>query len=152
MDHTLSQFADKVMELIPVIMREYVKHQVDEFDKLKITMPQFFVLELVNRQGEAKMSDLAKFVNVTTAAMTGIVERLFKNGYVLRVAEPEDRRIIKIRLTPKGAKVVRDMTQKRKDITINMFGAITQEEREEYLKILTRVHEHLKDGKGDAEN
>jgi DNA-binding MarR family transcriptional regulator len=145
MDHTLSQFADKVTELMPVIMKEYVKHQVDEFEKLKITLPQFFVLELVNRQGEAKMSDLAKFVNVTTAAMTGIVERLFKNGYVLRIDEPDDRRIIKIKLTPKGAKVVKDMIQKRKDITIKMFGSITQEEREEYLKILTHVHEHLKD-------
>lgn len=145
MDHTISQFADKVTELMPVIMKEYVKHQVDEFEKLKITMPQFFVLELVNRQGEAKMSDLAKFVNVTTAAMTGIVERLFKNGYVLRIDEPDDRRIIKIKLTPKGAKVVKDMTQKRKDITIKMFGSITHEEREEYLKILTHVHDHLKD-------
>ena len=145
MEHTLSQFADKVTELMPVIMKEYVKHQVDEFEKLKITLPQFFVLELVNRQGEAKMSDLAKFVNVTTAAMTGIVERLFKNGYVLRIDEPDDRRIIKIKLTPKGAKVVRDMIQKRKDITIKMFGSITQEEREEYLKILTHVHDHLKD-------
>jgi DNA-binding MarR family transcriptional regulator len=145
MDHTLSQFADKVTELMPVIMKEYVKHQVDEFEKLKITLPQFFVLELVNRQGEAKMSDLAKFVNVTTAAMTGIVERLFKNGYVLRVDEPDDRRIIKIKLTSKGAKMVKDMIQKRKDITIKMFGSITQEEREEYLNILTHVHDHLKD-------
>ena len=145
MDHTLSQFADKVTELIPVIMKEYVKHQVDEFDKLKITMPQFFVLDLVGRQGEGKMSDLAKFINVTTAAMTGIVERLVKNGYVLRVYDPDDRRIIKIKLTPRGAKVLKDMIQKRKDITIKMFGSITQEEREEYLKILTHVHEHLRE-------
>jgi DNA-binding MarR family transcriptional regulator len=145
MDHTISQFADKVTELIPVIMKEYVKHQVDEFDKLKITMPQFFVLELVNRQGEAKMSDLAKFVNVTTAAMTGIVSRLVKNNYVIRVSEPDDRRVINIKLTPKGAKVVREMVQKRKEITIKMFGSISPEEREEYLKILTHVHEHLKD-------
>lgn len=142
-DHDISRFADKVTELIPVIMREYVKHQVDEFDKLKITMPQFFVLDLVGRQGEAKMSDLAKFINVTTAAMTGIVERLVKNGYVLRAYEPEDRRIIKIKLTPKGAKVLKDMIQKRKEITIKIFGSISQEEREEYLKILTHVHEHL---------
>jgi DNA-binding MarR family transcriptional regulator len=144
-EHDISQFADKVMELIPVIMREYVKHQVDEFDKLKITMPQFFVLELVNRQGEAKMSDLAKFVNVTTAAMTGIVGRLFKNGYVLRASEPGDRRIINIKLTAKGAKVVKDMMQRRKDITIRMFGSISPEEREEYLNILTHVHEHMKE-------
>jgi len=145
-EHTLSEFADKVSELMPVISREFVKHQVTEFDKLKITMPQFFVLDLVSRQGEAKMSDLAKFINVTTAAMTGIVERLVKSGYAMRVDEPGDRRVIKVKLTAKGAKVIKDMVERRKEIIIKMFGFISQEEREDYLKILTHVHDHLKEG------
>ena len=144
-EHTLSEFADRVSELMPVISKEFVKHQLTEFDKLKITMPQFFVLDLVNRQEEAKMSDLAKFINVTTAAMTGIVERLVKSGYVMRMEEPGDRRVINVKLTARGAKLVKDMLQKRKEIIIKMFGFISQEEREEYLNILAHVHEHLKE-------
>ena len=144
---TVSEFADRVSELMPLISREFVKHQLMEFDKLKMTMPQFFVLDLVNRQGEAKMSDLAKFINVTTAAMTGIVDRLVKGGYAARVSEPGDRRIIKVKLTAKGSKAVRDMLQKRKEIIIKMFGFISQEEREEYLKILAHIHEHLREEK-----
>ena len=143
MDHTLSQFADKVTELMPVIMKEYVKHQVDEFEKLKITMPQFFVLELVNRQGEAKMSDLAKFVNVTTAAMTGIVARLVNYGYAARSPEPGDRRVIKIKLTARGHELVKKIHQQKRHMIVNIFGRISQEDREVYLKIITQIRDIL---------
>jgi len=136
---TISEFADKVNELMPVIMREYVKIQGREFYKLKITMPQFFVMDILNHNGETKMTDLAGSVNVTTAAMTGIVDRLVRDGYLIRVNDPEDRRIIKVKLTSKGNSVVRNITEKRKELTIKMFGVISQEDRIAYLNILTSI-------------
>jgi len=141
----LSEFADRVSELMPVIMKEFMKNQGDEFHKLKITMPQFFVMEHIGRSGELKMGDIAKFINVTTAAITGIVDRLVRDLYVLRISDPKDRRIVKIRLTAKGAKVVRDMIERRKQVSIKMFGMITQEEREQYLKILTRIKDKMQE-------
>jgi DNA-binding MarR family transcriptional regulator len=140
---TLSEFADKVSELMPVIMKEFIRHQVTEFDKLKITMPQAYVLDMLSRKGEWKMSDLAKFINVTTAAMTGIIDRLVKGALVTRAHDPEDRRIVRVRLTPKGEKLVSDILAMRKEITVKMFGMISQAEREEYLRILAHIHEHL---------
>lgn len=85
------------------------------------------------------MTDLAEFVNVTTAAMTGIVDRLVRDGYLMRVSDPDDRRIIKVRLTSRGAGIVRNVVEKRKEITIKMFGAISEEERFAYLNILTNI-------------
>ena len=142
---TLSEFADKVSELMPVIMKEFVKNQGDEFHKMKITMPQFFVMEYLERSGELKMGDIAKFINVTTAAITGIVDRLVRDSYALRASDPRDRRIVKIRLTAKGAKVVKDMIERRKQVSIKMFGMITQEDREQYLKILTRIKDKMQE-------
>jgi len=142
---SLSEFADRVSELMPYIMKEFMKSQATEFYKLKMTMPQFFVLEFLGRLGECTMGGLAKHLNVTTAAMTGVVERLVRDGYVLRSSDPQDRRIVRIKPTAKGSKVVRDMIQKRKEISIRIFGMISQEEREQYLKILTHLKEHLKD-------
>ena len=142
---TLSEFADRVGEIMPVMMKEFIKRQASDFYKTKITMPQFFVLEFLYRSGESKMSRIAKFINVSTAAITGIVERLVRDGYVIRVSDPKDRRIVMIRLTAKGTKAVKDITEKRKEVTIKMFGVISQEEREQYLKILSNVREHLQE-------
>jgi MarR family transcriptional regulator, organic hydroperoxide resistance regulator len=140
----LSEFADKVGELMPVIMKEFARHQSGEFYKTKITMPQFFVLDMLKHNGGSKMSDMARFLNVTTAAMTGIVGRLVRDGYVMRLSDPKDRRIIKVDLTAKGAKVIKDMVERRKQITMKIFSSISSREREDYLNILAHVGEHLR--------
>jgi DNA-binding MarR family transcriptional regulator len=142
---TLSEFADRVGEIMPVMMKEFLKRQAVNFYKTKITMPQFFVLEFLDRGGESKMSGIAKFINVSTAAITGIVERLVRDGYVIRTSDPKDRRIVMIRLTSKGTRVVKDATERRKEVTMKMFGVISQEEREQYLKILSHIQEHLQE-------
>lgn len=142
---SLSQFSDKVDEIMPAIMRNFVKHQTEEYYKLKITMPQFVVMDFLHRAGECKMSDIAKSINVTTAAMTGLIDRLVRDGYVIRSNDPEDRRIVNIKLTLKGTRVVVNMIEKRKEVTINMFRAISAEERKQYLDILMHIKDHMKD-------
>ena len=142
---TLSEFADKVNEIMPVITREFYKHGSDGFYKSKVTMAQFAVLDILVREGESRMTDLARLLNVTTAAMTGIVERLVRDGYIVRTSDSEDRRIIKVRPTAKGNKVVKSMAEQKKSICAKIFGIISETEREEYLRILTIVRDRLEE-------
>lgn len=142
---SLSEFADRVSELMPVIMKEFMKHQTEEFYKMKITMPQFFVMEYLLRCGGCKMGEIAKYINVTTAAMTGLVDRIVRDGYAARSSDPDDRRIVNIKLTPKGSRLVKDMMERRKQVSMNMFSRISHEEREQYLKILTHIKEAMQE-------
>jgi len=89
------------------------------------------------------MTDLAHFMNVTTAAMTGIVERLVRDGYVERMSDPNDRRTVKINITRKGERAVHRVAENRKKMTARIFGMITQAERDAYLKILMHIRDHL---------
>ena len=77
--------------------------------------------------------------------MTGIVDRLVRDGYAKRVYDPRDRRIVKVTLTAKGARSVKEMIDQRKKLTGRIFGVITQEEREDYLKILAHIRDHIMD-------
>lgn len=142
---SLQEFADKLNEIMPVIVKEFLKKQSDELGK--VTMPQFFILDFLNRHGESRMTDLSNFMGVTTAAMTGIVARLVKNKYVQRIYEPQDRRIIKVRPSEKGVELVKKINQQKRKIIINTFGKISQKEREDYLRILMRIHDILTKGK-----
>lgn len=140
---TLAEFCDKVGEIMPIISREFFRHQTSEFFKTKITLPQFVVLEVLSRHGESKMTDIARYINVTTAAITGIVERLVRDGYALRISDPKDRRIVKVKLTKKGEGILQKMAESKKAIVMRIFGVISQEERDEYLKILEHIQRHL---------
>ena len=142
---SLSEFSDQVVEIMPVISREFYKKQTSEFYKMKITMPQFVVLEILHREGQSRMTDLARLINVSTAAMTGIVDRLVRDGYVARASDPDDRRIIKVGLTAKGSRAVKNIIDQRKQVFSSIFGVLSQEDREEYLKILISVRDRLKE-------
>ena len=141
---TLSHFSDRVIEIMPVITREFSKRQISEFYKTRITLPQFVVLDALHRHGESKMTDLARYLDVTTAAVTGIVDRLVRDGHVLRMRDPDDRRVIKVKLTAKGSSSARNITEDRKKTIIKLFGMITQKERDAYLGILEHICGHLK--------
>lgn len=141
---TVAEFTDRVGESMVAISREFMKQQTGEFYKVKITLPQLAILDLLNRLGELSMSDMARFMNVTTAAMTGIIDRLVRDGYVMRMPDPDDRRVIKIKLTAKGSKAVKNILEQRRRLITKIFGVLSRDEREEYLKILTRIQDGLK--------
>lgn len=142
-NRSITEFADSVLEIMPAIMKEFLKSQAGGFHKMKITLPQFAIMEMLEREKEAKMTDLAKAMGVTTSAMTGVVDRLVRDGYARRSHDLEDRRIIHIKLTPKGTRTVHTAIDDRKKATIKMFGMISQEEREKYLSILRHIKEQL---------
>lgn len=142
-DLTLSEFADKIEEVVPAVMRGFAKMQTNELFKGKITLPQFFILSHLYKQGESQMNELANVMEVTTAAVTGIVDRLVTSGYVMRLYNPKDRRVINIRLTQKGSDLVKRISRQRREVTREIFGKISKEERENYLAIMLHIRDVL---------
>lgn len=140
---SIVEFAEKILEVMPIIMRELITKQQDELLKGKITPVQFVILGFLGKRSESKMKDLAHFMDVSTAAMTGIVGRLFRDGCVTRVYDPKDRRVIKIKLTTKGSDILKRINQQRKAMIIEVFSQISHEQRQEYLRILMRIQDTL---------
>ncbi len=140
---TLEEFADRAGEYMQAISREYFHHHNDDIHKVKITLPQMVVLETLRRHGELNMTDLAGALKVTTAAMTGLSDRLVRDGYAKRVNDPDDRRVVKIKLTAKGINMADHMAEQKKKTVMKIFGMISQEERQKYLEILEHIKEHL---------
>ena len=149
-DLTLSDFAEKIEDVVPTVMRGFAKMQTNELFKGKITLPQFFVLNHLDKHGESKMNELAKVVDATTAAATGIVDRIVRYGYIVRAYDPKDRRVINIRLTQKGSDLVKRIGRQRRDVTREVFGKISKEERENYLAIMLHIRDVLTEGKKSA--
>ena len=140
---SIAEFADKVSQIMPLITKEFARRQLKGLYKDKVTLPQLLILEFLHKEGQSQMGFLAHFMNVTTAAMTGIADRLVRDGYVRRVYDPEDRRVIKIELTPRGDELVKKIHEERHSMVIKIFGRISQKDRADYLRILTQIKEVL---------
>jgi DNA-binding MarR family transcriptional regulator len=68
-----------------------------------MTLPQFDVMAALYRvEGGLSMTELSRKLMVSNGNVTGIVDRLAADRYVLRQAPAKDRRSFIVRLTPKG--------------------------------------------------
>lgn len=140
---SIADFAQKMNQIMPEIMKGFARRQNNDVYKGKITLPQLLILDLLSCQGASKMTDLAKFMKVTTAASTGIVQRLVLLGYVQREYDEKDRRIIRIKLSAKGAEFLKKINQQRAQLVTKIFGQISEDDRGEYLRILMQVKDIL---------
>lgn len=72
--------------------------------QFSMTLPQFDVMAALYREERGMtMTELSRRLMVSNGNVTGIIDRLVAEAYVLRQAPAEDRRSFIVRLTPKGA-------------------------------------------------
>ena len=89
------------------------------------------------------MSEIADFLGVSRPAATGLVDRLIAQELVSRDDISDDRRTVKIRITPKGKKIVMNVWEQKRRTLVKVFSQLSPRDREEHIKILERVVEVL---------
>lgn len=136
---SLNDFAIKISEIQPVLLREFLRRQVGAISQGSITPQQILVMEILFNQQESRMKDLAQALGVSMATMTGIVDRLVRHNFVERIFDQKDRRIIKTRLTLKGKALLKKYLQKKRNLILDVFSKLSSEERTAYLTIIQKV-------------
>ncbi len=67
-----------------------------------ITLSQWIVLKTLYHGEELTPATLCAEIGYDTGAMTRMLDRLEKSGFIRRVRRPEDRRSVRLELTPTG--------------------------------------------------
>lgn len=120
-----------------------------------VTLPQALALSTI-KSGEGPMtpSRLAHYLTQETQSVTGLIDRMEKQGWVRRVRDLPDRRAIRLELTEGGAQKLQETAEPGFDTTTRMFARLKPEELEELTALLGRVYlgamEHLGRDAGDA--
>ena len=113
--------ANRLADFVLFTQRSCILNLSTELNKGNISFPQFFLLTYLSSEEYLTMSDIAKKMGHSTAAATGLVDRLEKLAYVERVHGSEDRRKIMVRITTKGVELVAKM---RADIVTDLVGIL----------------------------
>lgn len=103
--------ASSLADFVLFSQRSCILNLSSELNKENISYPQFFLLTYLSSEEYLTMSDIAKKMGHSTAASTGLVDRLEKLGYVERVLAAEDRRKIMVYITKQGSELVAKMRQ-----------------------------------------
>ena len=141
----LDEFGDRMIKLIPKLRVEFGCYENSTLTRRDITTTQLLVLECLSACGHCKMHTLVEALKVKFSAVTAIIDRLVKTGFVIRERGEEDRRTVFVALSPKGKKVLLEVFQQRRKAFMQVFSRVSAEERAEYLTILEKIVNNLKD-------
>ena len=78
-------------------------------------------------------------MGMSSSAVTQFVDVLVQSGYVTRQENPEDRRLIQLKLSQKGRKHIAAMKETRLAEMTGLFDALTDTELEEFLRLHKKI-------------
>jgi DNA-binding MarR family transcriptional regulator len=93
--------------------------------EFETTLPRFDVMAALNRAPDGMlMSDLSRYLLVSNGNVTGIVDRLVKDGFVARTRRDGDRRTSIVSLTAEGAAAFRAMAAAHEGWIDDLLGDV----------------------------
>ncbi|MDG1357900.1 MAG: MarR family transcriptional regulator [Akkermansiaceae bacterium] len=126
--NTSSVDTDRLADFVLFTQRSCILNLSSELNRGNISFPQFFLMAYLSSEEYLTMSDIAKKMGHSTAAATGLVDRLEKLNYVERVHAAEDRRKIMVRITQKGSELVARM---RREIASSLSDIMSDMDEDE---------------------
>jgi DNA-binding MarR family transcriptional regulator len=131
---------ERLAEILMSLQRCFILQLSEELGRGQVSFAQFFLLGHIATHESLSMSEVAEKMNHSTAAATGLVDRLENLGYVQRGHAPNDRRKVLVRITKKGSSLVEKM---RQNFITNLSAVrelLSPEEQKAWLCIYEKIH------------
>jgi len=130
-----------LIKAFKIIHRE-IQH---ELSPSGLTGPQFGVLRRLNIHGELCLSEISEKLNVTEGNITGIIDRLEREGYVYRERDKDDRRVIHIKLAPEGERIYNEVYPGYRQRIDQLMGCLTEEEQKQLSYLLDKLRRGIEE-------
>lgn len=143
---------DEIQQLLLELMPPWHYWMVKPFKKLlsedEVSMGMYYTLRMLRwYDSPVIMGELAKTAQCSKQQMSKMVGRLIDAGFVEQIKEPNDRRIIRLKVTEKGSAYMEHLEQQTKVSYVSMLNAIPEKDRGDFfsaLKTLRQVFNEIK--------
>ena len=118
----------------------------DTFDKKKddITRTQQIIMLSLCIEGTLTMSQLASKINTSNEQATRAVAQLVDKGFVIRMQNPDNRRVINIRLTDEAMRFMEKMKNEILDDILGKFSSVSDSDMKKMKDALVFINSILK--------
>ena len=131
--------AERLVDIFTVLQRSFMLTFSKELQRGKVSFPQYFLLGFLSLKGELTMTEVAKKMAHTTAAATGLVDRLEKLGHVQRGHAKNDRRKILVKITPSGQGIVGEVHDDMVNNLLKMMEHLDPDEQRTWVTIYEKI-------------
>ena len=139
---TRARGADALLARLDGMIRTVNGQLVESFrEELggELTLPQYRLLRMIAKARADRVRDVATFLGATTPAASKAVARLARRGLVERVGAPNDRRVWRLRLTPRGRRLLQRHQAVHREVLGRLFGRCKPDSLERAVNMLEKL-------------
>jgi DNA-binding MarR family transcriptional regulator len=118
---------DAALQAADVMMRVAAR-SVSEVEDI-VTSPQLRVLVMIATRGPQTLGGVATELGVHASNATRTCEKLVRLGFVERAEDPDDRRFVRVTLTPEGSALVERVISHRRSALAEVLAGMAPAER-----------------------
>lgn len=130
---------DAIVEMLIYLYTESRRLTKGMASAFGLTGPQLTILKLLESFADLSLSTLSERIRAQNSTVTGIVDRMEREGLVRRERSKADRRVVHIRLSEKGAKLAREIQVEPMEIFRSALLSLSPADLRDLLRILTRL-------------
>lgn len=106
--------------------------------------PESSILELktlgiVSKNESITMKTLAEYLHISSPSTTEIINKLEKNGKLIRIPSKTDRRIVSLKITLQGKKNLEKCLKQASSNINKLFETFTQKQKDNFEEVLETI-------------
>lgn len=136
----------RLVDSVEHVNRRLRLDRLSEWQDLALTVPQARALFLLEGQGPMRMGSIAGALEIAVSATTTVVDRLVERGLAMRLADPQDRRVVICGLTEQG----REAAESFWTIGDHRLRLLTDRLQTEHLDGVVQAFERLCEAEDEA--
>jgi DNA-binding MarR family transcriptional regulator len=136
---------DAIVEAILYLYTESRRITKDLAARHGVTGPQLAVVKMLEPVGKLSLSELSWRIRARNSTVTGIIDRMEREGLVERRRSEDDRRVIHITLTKKGQRLAGEIPVEPVQIFRQILGELSPRDASELSRILNRLARRVRE-------
>lgn len=134
---------DQIVETMIYLYTESRRLTKGMAREVGLTGPQLTVLKLLETFQDLSLSSLSERIRAQNSTVTGIIDRMEREGLVGRERSTSDRRVVYIKLTEKGSKLAREIRVEPLEIFRSALISLSQADLRDLLRILMKLQKRV---------
>ena len=112
----------------------------------------YYYLTIISQLGSPKLGEVADALHLSRPSITALVARLRDDGLVETVRSSSDRRVIRVRPTDKGTRIVHGDDELYRDLAADIMGQLTNQQRHDVDCLLGQVVDRMRQRQTNAQS
>ena len=148
----LDQELSQNIRIMAIVVGEIcLRSTLEKASPIDLTRNQFTILKVLSTAGDFQISDLARLLDISNAAISKNIDRLEQLAMVARQVKPDDRRSLELILLAKGFEVLNEFDRILGEKQKHVMEQFSDQEKENLLDMVKRVITFTLAGEQDTE-